>query len=38
MNALWTFHRGQAPEKRANRIPDAENLFEMLPAMSTRIR
>jgi hypothetical protein len=24
MNALWTFQRGQRPENRANRIPEAE--------------
>ena len=36
-NALNTFHRGHAPENRANRIPDAENRLEMLPATSSRI-
>src|SRR6266487_178616 len=36
-NASKTFHRGQAPLKRANRRPDALNRFEMLPAMSMRI-
>ena len=38
MKALCTFQRGHAPEKRANRMPEAENRLEMLPAMSTRIR
>ena len=35
-NAACTFQRGQAPENRANLIPEAEKRFEMLPAMSIR--
>src|SRR5712664_2055910 len=37
MNAAKRFHFGQAPLKRAKRIPDALNLLKMLPAMSMRI-
>ena len=29
MNALWTFQRGQRPEKRANWIPEAEALGDV---------
>ena len=36
-NALKTFHRGQAPEKRAKRMPEALKRFEMFPATSMRI-
>ena len=35
LKALCTFQRGQSPEKRAKRIPEEENRFEMFPAMST---
>jgi hypothetical protein len=35
--AAKTFHRGQAPEKRAMRMPEALKRFEMLPATSMRI-
>ena len=37
MKAANTFHLGQAPEKRAKRIPDALNRLEMFPATSMRI-
>ena len=36
-NAAKTFHRGHAPEKRANRMPDALKRFDMFPATSIRI-
>ena len=35
--AANTFQRGQAPLKRAKRIPEALKRFEMLPAMSMRM-
>jgi hypothetical protein len=35
--AAKTFHRGQAPEKRAKRMPEPEKRLEMLPATSMRI-
>lgn len=37
-NAQKTFHLGQAPLKRAKRIPEAEKRLEMFPAMSTRMK
>ena len=36
-NAPSTFQRGQAPLKRAKRMPEALKRFEMLPATSMRI-
>jgi hypothetical protein len=36
--AWKTFHRGQAPLKRAKRSPEAEKRLEMLPAMSMRTK
>ena len=36
--AWKTFQRGQAPENRAKRSPEAEKRLEMLPAMSTRTK
>ena len=35
-NAVNKTQRGQAPEKRAKRRPDALKCFEMFPAMSMR--
>ena len=37
MNAWKMFHRGQAPLKRAKRMPLALNRLLMLPATSMRI-
>ena len=38
MNALCTFQRGQEPEKRAKRMPEAEKRLDVFPAMSTRTK